>query len=245
MGGGLSPAGAECRVWWASTELLRPWHRTLLTEADVRRHDALRRAEDRRRFVLSRALERLALAAYLGLSPGAVALDRTCPHCGEPHGKPRLADREVDLELSVTHAGDRAGLAIAHGPVGIDVEPLTGNANALAAAGLALAADEIERLQTAREEEREPAFLTTWTRKEAVLKATGEGLTVAPTDFTVSPPGEPPAIVSWPAHPELADGFTLMALAPGPGYVASLAVLGNGAVALTERTATPLLTGGG
>ena len=78
------------------------------------------------------------------------------------------------------------------------------------------------------------------TRKEALLKATGDGLAVAPATITVTPPDAPPALVAWTAAPPLASAAHLFDLDPGPGHVASLAVLGA-RLAVVERDGDGLL----
>ena len=83
-------------------------------------------------------------------------------------------------------------------------------------------------------------LLRYWTRKEALLKATGDGLAVDPATITVTPPEAPPALVAWSATPPLEADVHLFDLNPGPGHVASLAVLGP-RLAVVERGADGLL----
>lgn len=89
-----------------------------------------------------------------------------------------------------------------------------------------------------------------WTRKEAVLKATGDGLTVAPDRVHVSDPSRPAALLGWdhPTGPGPAPGpgaapppLALHDLAPGPGYVACLAVFSTRPVEVQEADGDALL----
>jgi 4'-phosphopantetheinyl transferase len=101
----------------------------LLDEHERARLARYRRESDAARFVVAAALARVALGACLRLPPPRIGLDRRCPDCGGHHGKPALR-RRTGLEISLTHAGDKVGLAVARAQVGIDVESDT----ALAAA---------------------------------------------------------------------------------------------------------------
>jgi 4'-phosphopantetheinyl transferase len=73
------------------------------------------------------------------------------------------------------------------------------------------------------------AFFTCWTRKEAYIKARGEGLSFALDKFVVSlAPGEPATLLSAPEGPQETSRWALLELEPEPGYAAALAVEGNG-----------------
>ena len=133
----------------------------------------------------------LNLVVELDTDPAALVLDRTC-RCGEPHGKPRLAGRGDDPGFSLTHSGALVGVAVGTGPVGVDVEahrPLSGLdglvRHALSPAELAAGTPDGS------------GFLVTWTRKEALLKATGEGLSSPMDAITLSPPHAPARVLGW------------------------------------------------
>ena len=76
---------------------------------------------------------------------------------------------------------------------------------------------------------RQKAFYTCWTRKEAYLKAIGQGITLHLDQFEVSvAPGEPAVLLSINGDPKEASYWSLKGLDPGPGYVGALAVKGHG-----------------
>ena len=187
------------------------------------------RAADRDRFTLGAALLRLALAARLKCDPAAVALDRTCPSCGEPHGRPRLlgprhweiraqleplspkAPRAVDL--SVAHSGEAVAIAISSaGPVGVDVERLR------EIDYVRLLADVCHRSE--RAPDAAAAFLRLWTLKEAVLKAGGEGLATPMRCVAF----EGVRVAHAPAHLAAAQCTEFI---PAPGHVGAVAVLAD------------------
>jgi 4'-phosphopantetheinyl transferase superfamily protein len=85
-------------------------------------------------------------------------------------------------------------------------------------------------------------FFTYWTRKEALVKATGDGATVPLWEVVVAPPGTPPRLLGYPRPGGLAA--QLRDLSPDPGYVGALAVLSPRPVVVRERSAEQLLTAG-
>jgi 4'-phosphopantetheinyl transferase len=168
-----------------------------------------------------------------------VPLDRSCPDCGRPHGRPRLVSG-AGPAFSVSHSGDLVGVAFATAPaVGLDVEQVAPpRAEGLADAVLSPAERaDFDRSDPAR---RGTDLFRYWVRKEAVLKATGEGLRVPLSDLTASPAGQPPRLVEWAGRPEAPARFTLYDLQGDPGHAASLAVAG-GQPAVREYDAGALI----
>jgi 4'-phosphopantetheinyl transferase len=211
-------------VWSAPTASPALVH--LLDEVERARLERLRNAGDRDRFVAAHALLRIMVGRRLGCSPERVVLDFTCPRCGEAHGPPRLVDRarQHGLHLSLAHAGRRVLVAVSTaGPVGVDVDVEA----AAAFSGfdaVALAATERSMIARLPESGRGAARVTAWVRKEAVLKATGDGLNVPPGDVAVSGLGEPPRLLAWDDAP--ADPLHLHDVdVAAPGHAACVAVV--------------------
>lgn len=229
-------------VWWARRQDARPDLTALLDGAERERFTAFRHEPSRERFLVGCALAKSAVAAARGISPAEVALDRTCPGCGQPHGKPRVSG---GLELSVSHSGDRIAVAVARttAPIGVDVEETEGRARGGddPAALERYVLSEAEQAVFDTKSGRGRNFLIVWTRKEAVLKATGDGLKVPLHDLVVAAPTAPARVLAWP-YPDPPDMVTLRDLDAGPGYVAALAVLGP-CDEVISRDGTALLTG--
>jgi len=219
----VQPAAA-CTVYLARLAELRPWHRQTLDAAESQRAARFRLEADRERFVLATAVLRTAAAGLLGCTPAAVPLDRGCEHCGRQHGRPRLPG--TGLQASISHSGDVAAVALTAGqPVGVDVEAITGRAYEPL----------LDRVCTAAERPfvRSAAdFCSVWARKEAVLKATGEGLRTPMTSVSLTPPQQPPELL------DLAGARPACRLADIPaglGYAAAAAVLCPDPVAFEVR----------
>ncbi|WP_170297165.1 4'-phosphopantetheinyl transferase family protein [Georgenia thermotolerans] len=232
-----------CHVWWADASTA-PALGGLLDRGEQARAARLD-SPDRRRFVTAHALARIVLASPTGLHPAAVRLVARCPRCGGAHGKPALPDHPR-LAFSISSSGRRVVVALAQAAgVGVDVERLA-SARVLAAAvddgatAAVLAPAELAAYQALPERSRHGALLRWWTRKEAILKATGDGLAVDPAAVELSAPGAPPALTGW-SGPGPAPRVRLVDLDAGPGYAAALAVLGSADVSVVEHDAGPVL----
>ena len=151
------------------------------------------------------ALLRGLVAEVASVDPDLVRIGRRCPRCGSvDHGVPRLLDPDLDLFLSLSRSDGRQLVAVADVPVGVDIESMAGTAPS-------------EGMQLAPGEHATPGPdgpWRTWTRKEAVLKATGRGVSLDPRTVRVDRPTV-----------EL-DGRTwwLTDLDPAPGTVGALAL---------------------
>ena len=224
----------EIQVWWTRPQHREGWQDELLDEVERARCARFRRPADRDRFVTACSLLRLALARCRNRDAADLPIVRTCPACGEPHGKPRLDDGS-GLEVSLSHSGERVVVIVSSGaPVGVDVEqlpqPRDGGLRRNDAEDLAarvLSPIEHAAFQALSASDKRTAFLEYWTRKEAVLKATGDGLRVPLTRLAVSGPLEEPILLAWRGRPEMPERITLHRLHPGPDHVGALAVIGG------------------
>ena len=229
-----APPVAPCTVWWAEPSE-QPELEALLSADERLRAGRLRDRTTRSLFITGRALLRVVVAARLDRSPGEIRIQQHCMVCGSSeHGKPEVAD--ADMAFSVTHGGDRIGVAIMdRWSVGIDVEPTTVSADPghAALASIALSAEERSVYDGLPPDRRDWATVTWWTRKESVLKATGWGLAIPPDHVQVTAPDQPAAVLGWAPGDEPSVPVHLQELTPGPGHVAYLAVLG-GEASVTE-----------
>jgi 4'-phosphopantetheinyl transferase len=146
-----------------------------VSEAEERRAARKVSEEMTLRWRAARGLMRLVASRYLGCEPLEVPITLApCVICGEPHGKPVLAHSPVHINLS--HTGDTVMVGIASSPVGVDVEPGPSGRNALKLSRRFYSPAESEWVREAGPAEAGERFLRLWVRKEAILKATGEGL---------------------------------------------------------------------
>ncbi|WP_418959163.1 4'-phosphopantetheinyl transferase family protein [Streptomyces tritici] len=196
----------------------------LLDAGERARYEAFLRDEPRGLYLTAHALLRELVGAELDRDPAEPAFSAVCRHCTSGgHGKPVLPDSP--LHLSLSHAGDTVAVALTYaGPVGVDVEQVGRVGDPPLAV---LSAEERAAYDRLPAGERARGFIRYWARKEAVLKATGDGLSVDPALLTVSAPDEPAALLAWAerAQPHLPVRLYDV---PAPGdCLAAVAVLGD------------------
>ncbi|ANN15005.1 4'-phosphopantetheinyl transferase [Amycolatopsis orientalis] len=226
----------ECAVRWSPPLPAEPRFLALLDELEQGRYDAYRQDIDKRRFLTGRVLAKTVTAERLGLAVEDVSFDATCDDCGKPHGRPRVPG--APLMLSISHSGDLIGVAATAGtPVGLDVETATRRADD-SLIEYALSPVEQAAVSGLLAEQRTTAFFTYWTRKEAVMKATGKGLKIPLQSITFSGHDEAARLVSSgdaaldPARTRLVD------LKAAEGYRAAVALLTSDEISVTEDFAT-------
>lgn len=157
--------------------------------------------DDRRRYGLSHVAARRILAAYVERDPADLRFGH------ERTGKPHVTD--TDVQHSLAHAGRLALLGVGrHGPLGVDVERVRPLPAADALKRSCLTARERRQVDAAGTDE---ALLRLWTRKEAVVKATGEGLSRSLDGFEV-------------LAASILPGWRVVDLAPAAGYVGAAVV---------------------
>jgi 4'-phosphopantetheinyl transferase len=224
--------GGTCDVWWAAP-VAPEAAPSLLELLDAHERDRLarfRRSADRARYLAAHALIRLVLGQTLGHPPESLTFDRTCG-CGAQHGKPVLPGGPA---FSLTHGGELVGVVVraASGPVGLDVEPVRPLADLHAMVRHICSPHELER-----DPPRTPdAFFTTWTRKEALLKATGDGIAAPMSAITLSARG-----VTWTGTGAPDGPVWVRDLRPAPGFRAAVAGLGAPPTTLREHAAGELI----
>jgi 4'-phosphopantetheinyl transferase len=165
-----------------------------------------------------------------------------------PHGKPALAGgqpAEADPQFNLAHSENLALLAFAHtGAVGVDVEQVRPMPDADQLVARFFSPREQFAFKQLPDEQKPAAFFNLWTRKEAWLKATGDGIGHLLSQVEVSfLPGEPARLLSVPpsrpgAEPDVARSagpdpireapnwpkWSLYHLTPAPGFTAALAL---------------------
>jgi 4'-phosphopantetheinyl transferase len=204
-------------VRWSPPAIARtdqPW----LDAGERRRLDRITRRQARDEFLTSRVLLKTLIAELAQVEPVEVRLGYTCAVCGEPHGRPVVIApvAATRIQLSLAHSGQRVVVAATCvAPVGVDVEPV-------AATGfdgfdaVALTPQERRSLRRLDDPSRATARASLWARKEALLKASGEGVALDPT--TVEP---------------ARSRAQVRGLDVGPAYAAAVAVLTRRPVGVT------------
>jgi 4'-phosphopantetheinyl transferase len=210
-----------------------PQLQALLDPDERDRLERFRQLDDRRRFLAGHAGLRILLGAALGAHPQALRFTRGS------HGKPALARRgdERTIEFNVAHSGRVALVALADDtPLGVDVEEIRPLPDRDAIATQFFHRSEAAALAALSDAEKDLAFFRTWTRKEAVTKALGRGLSLDLNAFCVSRlPGQDLEVRFDVARHPAAPRWTLVDLDPEPGHVGALAIAQR-PVSLVYRT---------
>ena len=176
---------------------------------------------DRRRYVVGRATLRKLLGDYTGKDPARVAITTL------PGGKPVLAceDETRPLNFNVSHCGELALFAFADREVGIDVERLAPTSDMEQVATHFFSSDELRAFRRLSGRERTRFFFRTWVRKEAYVKATGDGFAIDPAQISVaSAPAAIVALQDGPRIDRVDGGYLLHDLADIGDYVAAIAL---------------------
>lgn len=178
---------------------------------------------DRRRFVVARGTLRQILGRCAGQPPEALRFVYGAA------GKPSLAG-ETHIAFNLSHSGELALIAAARAcDVGIDVELRHPLEDMMSLAARCFSARENAALRALPDGQRAAGFFNCWTRKEAFIKALGEGLSYPLDRFDVSlKPGEPASLLYVQDDPLAAEQWTLAAFEPAENYTAALAVRGQG-----------------
>lgn len=192
----------------------------LLSEEERQRAARFAFDRDRQRFILARVRLRELLAARLGVPPESVEF------AYGTHGKPALSPRfaEADLRFNLSHSDDVAAYVFSRRrDVGIDVERVRAIRDTDDIAAHFFSRRENEAYRALDRRDRLIGFFNCWTRKEAFVKAIGDGVHHPLDSFEVTlAPGEPARILRVGPIPGDACNWALSSFVPGPGFVGAV-----------------------
>lgn len=180
---------------------------------------------DRQRFKAARAALRIVLGRYLKLPPASLIFAQT------EYGKPFLVNSEATgLLFNLTHSGDVALMGVARErEVGIDVEFMRADFATSEVAENFFSVAEIYTISGLDPDMRTAAFFNCWTRKEAYVKARGEGLSMPLDLFDVSlAPGVPAAMLGNRVDENEPSRWTFHDLQVAEGYAGTLVIEASG-----------------
>lgn len=178
-----------------------------LSEDERNRSARFRFERDQQRFIAAHGVLREILGSYLGTQPNQLRFVHNA--FGKPALAPAFGSR---LAFNLSHSDDLALIAIGGADIGVDLEHIRAQPDSAAIAERFFTAAEVDYMNRLPSHLQAQAFFSCWTRKEAFVKARGEGFT---TD-----PGPTPV--------DLHGAWSLYTLHPAPGYIGALAVEGSG-----------------
>ena len=220
-------AGDAVHVWRFDLDEMIPDGLALEGHLSAEERERARRfrfTRDRERYLAGRAALRGILAGYVGGGPETLRFVRA------PQGKPALLAAPDGLEFNLTHADWCAVVAVAQGRrVGVDVEGIRLGHSGMDVARRFFAPAEVDTLLAAPPEERAATFVRCWTRKEAYVKARGDGLSLSLQHFEVPlATGATRALTSSQEGPAEAARWSLRELVPAPRHLGALVIEGEG-----------------
>jgi 4'-phosphopantetheinyl transferase len=199
--------------------------RPILSANEGKRAADFKFETDRRHFVIAHGVLRHLLAAYLGARPETLVL------VPDSRGKPRLAGQAGDsIRFNLSRSGEMALCAFAYGrEVGVDVEKIAREVDELAIARRMFTQSEAHRLEMLRGEERTAAFFNSWTRLEALAKASGRGLgSISQGKVSLPQKIDDASKVEVKGDSGHQPVWQIVSLQPGLGYAGAVAAEGTG-----------------
>lgn len=191
-----------------------------LSPEELQRASRFVAPKDRDHFKTSHGILRELLAGYLAAPPAEILLE------SGSRGKPALSAsaHNLDLRFNLSHSHDLALYAFAlERELGIDVEKIRPSVALEKIQIRYFSAPEQAELNALPPELRPEAFFLCWTRKEAYIKARGEGLHIPLDSFHVSLIPGAPAVLHSPDR----ERWSIYSLQPPSGFAAALVVEGN------------------
>lgn len=222
---GLALDATEVHLWQASLDERPPdLFESFLSADELTRANRFHFVKDRSRFVVARGLLRNLLSAYLGVDCSDLRFSYGA------QGKPFLVlDSPVQINFNVSHTHGRAVFAFTRGrDLGVDLEYVSDDFDDELIANRFFSRAEVLTLRTVPADLRKQAFFNCWTRKEAYIKARGEGLSMPLNQFDVSlRPNEPAALQNNYRDEREVSRWSMQAIPAPEGYVGALVVEGH------------------
>lgn len=178
--------------------------------------------KDKYRSIIARGSLRDILSRYLNCKPNEPIFSIN------KYGKPALDN--FKMEFNVSHSGDFVVIAVTQNRrVGVDIERVRQGISSHVIAKQYFSKAEVDELRSLPIEQRETAFFTCWSRKEAYIKAHGLGLSLPLESFDVSlTPNEPAILRATRPDEKEATRWTLMSFEVNSDYGSAVAVEGHG-----------------
>jgi 4'-phosphopantetheinyl transferase len=209
-----------------------PELKELLSPDERARAERFRFDKDRNQFIESKATLRLLLSQYLNVSPTGLTFSKAA------HGKPALANgqSESGLRFNLSRRDGLALVAVTRDrEIGVDVELIRTDLPLFEIAEVSFSENELATLRGLPESRQAAGFYNCWTRKEAYVKARGEGFSFPLKQFDVSLiPGAAAKLLEVRGSDTEVDRWTLQGLSAGDGYVAALMFEGADATVICK-----------
>jgi 4'-phosphopantetheinyl transferase len=214
----------EAHIWRAdlkANECFQSSFLKLLSPDEKNRAQKFRFAKDNRNFIIARGILRSLIGKYLEINPAEISFQYS------EFGKPGIADNNT-LQFNISHSQNMALFAFTTKfNVGVDVEFVNPDIEVKDIAAKFFSTNEIMNLLALPEKQQALGFFNCWTRKEAFIKAVGEGLSFPLDKFEVSlEPNKPAKLLATDWQPDAVSKWSIYSMSPGENFVGSLAIEG-------------------
>jgi 4'-phosphopantetheinyl transferase len=197
-----------------------------LSGEEIKKSICFRFERDRKRYIARRAFLRMILGFYLDCQPREILFSYGS------YGKPMLHDSfsKTSIHFNLSHSNGFALCAVTRDmEIGIDLELIKPLSDMEEIVKHFFSPNEKAAFDSIPASEKLLAFYNCWTRKEAFIKAGGQGLAYALSEFDVSlAPGEPARILGISGNTDPATCWSVVELTPASDYVAAIAYEGKG-----------------
>lgn len=199
--------------------------KAILSTDEQNRANRFHFKKDHDHYIAGRGALRVILGRYLNLEANRLRFSYTY------YGKPAL-EKEFEgdsLRFNLSHSHGLALLAVTRDrELGVDIEWIRPGVADEGIAEHFFSATEVRVLRGLPKGMQDQAFFNCWTRKEAYIKAIGEGLSMPLSVFDVSlVPGEQAALLETRGNPLEAARWSMRELITAPNFAAAIAVEGN------------------
>jgi 4'-phosphopantetheinyl transferase len=217
----IDPSGSEIHIWIfpikAPSRVVATLER-VLTADETDRASRFHFSHLSESFVIAHGALRYLLGRYLNRNPAELRFsygDRGKPALTPPSG----------IQFNLTHSGNLAVIALTSGrEIGVDVERIRPLPDMQSIADRSFCPEEASEIMSLPQPERDHAFYCCWTRKEAYIKAIGDGLSAPLDNFRVTvQPNTPARFLHIEHNASAAEQWTLHDLQVAAGYAAALA----------------------
>lgn len=214
----------EVHIWRAPLDLEESFQSSflkLLSPDEKSRAQKFRFAKDSRNFINARGILRSLIGKYLEMNPAEISFQYS------KFGKPAIADNHP-LQFNVSHSQNIALFAFTKRfHVGVDIECVNPNIEIKDIATKFFSTNEVSNLLALPEDQQPLGFFNCWTRKEAFIKAIGEGLSFPLNQFEVSlEPDKPAKLLATHWDANAVSKWTLYSMTPASNFVGSVVIEG-------------------
>jgi 4'-phosphopantetheinyl transferase len=220
----LTLSDNEAHIWRADLDFNQSFQSSflkLLSPDEKNRARKFRFNKDSQHFIAARGILRRLIGKYLEINPAEISFQYS------EFGKPSMANNN-SLQFNISHSRNVALFAFTRKfNIGVDVEFVNPNIEVKEIAASFFSTNEIKNLLELPEKEQTLGFFNCWTRKEAFIKAVGEGLSFPLDKFEVSlEPNKSAKLLATYWQPEDVSKWSIYSLFPEPNFVGSLVIEG-------------------